>query len=307
VVTPLQGIRKAARSIEVTYDSGEDLSLAVKVAREANVSVVVVGLTGRNEGESIPYMKMGGDREDLSLPEASERLVRTVAAATDRCVVVLEGGSAILTTGWRDDVPAILVAWYPGMEGGNGLAAILFGDENPSGKLPVTFPETNDQLPFFDKKAKSIEYGYYHGYRLFDRERMEPAFPFGFGLHYTEYGYSNLRLSAQEIGRSGAIQVKADIANTGSMAGCEVAQLYIAYPVSAVDRPVKELKGFTRVHLEPGETKTASFEVKAEDLAYYDVDAGGWVVDEAEYIVYVGSSSRVEDLHLRGIFRVSGT
>ena len=307
IVTPLQGIRNAAGSIEITYDSGKDLSLAAKAAREADAAVVVVGLTGRNEGESIPYMKMGGDREDLSLPAASERLVRTVAAATDRCVVVLEGGSAILTTRWQDDVPAILIAWYPGMEGGNGLAAILFGDENPSGKLPITFPETNDQLPFFDKKAKSIEYGYYHGYRLFDRERMEPAFPFGFGLHYTEYGYSNLRLSAQEIGRSGAIQVKADIANTGSMAGCEVVQLYIAYPVSAVDRPVKELKGFTRVHLEPGETKTASFEVKAEDLAYYDVDAGGWVVDEAEYIVYVGSSSRVEDLHLRGIFRVSGT
>lgn len=305
VVTPLQGIRDAAGSIEVVYENGEDISLAVGAAREADVTVVVVGLTARNEGESIPYMKMGGDREDLSIRAGDRELIEAVCAETDRCVVVLEAGSALLTSGWRDKVQAILMAWYPGMEGGSGLAAILFGDENPSGKLPVTFPETNDQLPYFDKKAKSIGYGYYHGYRLFDSEGMEPAFPFGFGLHYTTYAYSNLRLSAKEIGMDGAIRVDADITNQGEMAGCEIVQVYVACNGSKVDRPVKELRSFTRVHTEPGETKTVSLEIKAEDLAYYDVGAGDWKTEETEYTVYVGSSSRAQDLHLSATFRIS--
>jgi beta-glucosidase len=307
VVTPLQGIRKLAGSVEVTYDSGEDLPLAAKAASEADVAVVVVGMTGKDEGESIPYMKMGGDREDLGLRETDIALIKAVAGATDKSIVVLEGGSAILTTGWRDDVPAILMAWYPGMEGGNALAAILYGDENPSGKLPITFPESNAQLPYFDKKAKSIVYDYYHGYRLFDRKGMEPAFPFGFGLHYTEYEYSDLRLSPTEIATVGTLTVEADITNRGGMAGCEIVQVYVGCPASGVDRPVKELKGFTRVHTEPGETKTVSFEVKVQDLAYYDVAAGDWKVEEGEYDVFIASSSRASDLHLEGIFHVAGT
>ena len=280
VVTPLQGIRDAAGSIDVVYDSGEDQTLAAKTARDADAAVVVVGFTGRDEGESIPYMKAGGDREDLSLRERDIRLVETVASANERCVVVLESGSAVLTTGWRDKVPTIIVAWYPGMEGGTGLAAILFGDENPSGKLPVTFPESNEQLPFFDKKARSIESGYYHGYRLFDKQDKQPAFPFGFGLHYTEYAYTDLRLSAREMAADGALTVEADITNKGGMDGCDIVQVYVGYPASEVDRPLKELKGFTRVHLDPGETKTVSFDIKAGDLAYYDVEASGWRVEE---------------------------
>ncbi|MBN2027140.1 MAG: glycoside hydrolase family 3 C-terminal domain-containing protein [Actinobacteria bacterium] len=305
VVTPLQGIRDKAGSIEVTYDSGENPAFAAAIAREADAVILVVGLTGRDEGESIPYVKMGGDREDLSLRAADIVLIEAVADASERCIVVLQGGSAVLTAGWRDMVHAIIMAWYGGMEGGNGLAAILFGDENPSGKLPVTFPESNDQLPHFDKKAKSIEYGYYHGYRLFDHKGMAPAFPFGFGLHYTEYWYSNLRLSAREMGTGGAITVEADITNRGGMAGCEIVQLYVGCPPSGVDRPVKELKGFTRVHTEPGETKAVSFELKAVDLAYYDVDAAAWKVEEGEYTLYVASSSRTEDLHLKGDFRIT--
>jgi beta-glucosidase len=305
VITPLQGIRTRAGSIAVAYESGEDLTLAAKAAREADVAVVVVGFTGRDEGESIPYVKLGGDREDLSLRAKDIALIAAVAGATDKCVVVLEGGSAVLTAGWRDKVPAILMAWYPGMEGGNALAAILFGDENPSGKLPVTFPESNDQLPHFDKKAKSIEYGYYHGYRLFDKEGMEPAFSFGFGLHYAEYAYSDLRLSAQELDANGTLTVEADITNAGEMGGCDVVQLYVSCPASGVDRPVKELKGFTRVHTEPGETKTVTFEVEARDLAYYDTAAGDWKVEEGEYTVFIGSSSRAEDLHLRAAFTIS--
>jgi beta-glucosidase len=304
IITPLQGIRGLAGSIVVSYESGEDLSLAAEAARVAGAAVVVVGFTGRDEGESIPYMKTGGDREDLSLRKEDIALIEAVADANPRCIVVIEAGSAVLTSGWRDKVAAILVAWYPGMEGGNALAALLFGIENPSGKLPVTFPETNQQLPPFDKKAKSVEYGYYHGYRLFDKEGYEPAFPFGFGLHYTEYAYANLRLNAHEIEVDGVLTVKADITNTGEMAGCEVVQLYVGHPTSGVDRPLRELKSFTRVHTEPGETKTVSFDIKAEDLAYYDGDTGAWKVEQREYVFFVGSSSRASDLHLEGTFRV---
>ncbi len=304
VVTPLQGIRARAGSVEVDHVDGEDPSLAADAVSDADAAVVVVGFTARDEGESIPYMKAGGDREDLGLRDSDIALIKAVAAATDRCIVVLVAGSAVLTADWRDEVPAILVAWYAGMEGGNGLAAVLFGDENPCGKLPVVFPESNGQLPFFDKKASSVEYGYYHGYRLFDKEGEEPAFPFGYGLHYTEYQYSNLRVSAREMGADGSITVKADISNRGDMAGCEIVQLYVGYPASGIDRPLKELKGFDCVRVEPGETRTVSFELAARDLAYYDVSAGAWRVEAAEYDIFIGSSSRLSDLRLEGTFRV---
>jgi len=163
----------------------------------------------------------------------------------------------------------------------------------------------NDQLPHFDKKARSIEYGYYHGYRLFDKEGKEPAFPFGFGLHYTEYAYSNLRLSARELDTEGVLTVDADIANKGDKAGCEIVQVYVTYPGSETVRPLKELKGFTRVHTKPGETKTVSFAIRAADLACYDVESGRWKVEEGEYTVYVGSSSRAGDLHLSDTFTIS--
>lgn len=305
VITPLQGMRESAGPVEVVYDSGEDPSLAAEAAGNADAAVVVVGFTGRDEGEYIPYMRAGGDREDLSLRKADVALIESVAAANERCVVVIQAGSAVLTAEWLDRVPAVLMAWYAGMEGGSALAAVLFGDENPSGKLPITFPESNGQLPHFDRKAGSVEYGYYHGYRLFDKEGLRPAFPFGFGLHYTEYGYSNLRLSADEMGVDGTLTVEADITNLGDMAGCEVVQLYVACPASGVDRPRKELKGFARVHVEPGETQAVSFALKAEDLSCYGEDAGEWRVEEGEYAVYVASSSREEDLHLGAAFRIA--
>lgn len=303
VVTPLEGIRKAAGSIEVVYDRGDELTRASRLAREADATVLVVGLTGRDEGECIPYMKAGGDREDLSLRDADAHLAAIVARSTDRCVAVVEGGSAVLLDCCRQ-AAAVIMAWYPGMEGGNALGAILFGDENPSGKLPLTFPESNGQLPFLDKKARSVEYGYYHGYRLFDHEDMQPAFAFGFGLSYTTYAYSNLRLSADEMGADGSLRVEADVSNTGGMAGEEIAQLYVSYPSSVVERPSKELKGFARIHLEPGDTKTISFQLKAEDLAYYDAGAMGWRLEEGEHTIYVGPSSRTEDLGLSAHLRI---
>ena len=308
VVTPLHGIRdKVGGRVEVVYDSGKDLANARRVAGNAEAVIVVAGLTYKEEGEYLSDLsRVGGDRDDLDLPAGQETLIKAVAEAADRCVVVLEGGSAITMGAWKDEVEAILMVWYPGMEGGHAIADILFGDINPCGKLPITFPESADQLPFFDRKAKTIEYGYYHGYRLFDKEGLRPAFPFGFGLSYTEYEYGNLRLSEKRIGKGGRIAVSFDVTNTGEMEGHEVAQLYVGYKGSKVDRPVKELKGFARLDLEPGETKTGLIEVKAEDLAYYDTDAGAWESEEIEYAVHVGPSSRYEDLQLSDTFMVSG-
>jgi beta-glucosidase len=307
VVTPLDGIRKlAAGAVEVVYESGKDLEAALHAASEADATIVFAGLTGRDEGEFMPFIHTGGDRADLGLPRGQDALIKAVAARSDRCIVVLEGGSAILTGAWQDDVEAILVAWYPGMEGGNALAEVLFGEVNPGGKLPVTFPPSNDQNPPFDKKAKTAEYGYYHGYRMFDKKGMAPAFAFGFGLSYTEYSYSNMRLSDNAIGKTGKVLAEVDVTNTGEVAGEEIVQLYVAFEGSGVDRPVKELKGFKRVALDPGQTKTVSLEVAAEDLAWYDASRGEWLIEEADYLVCVGPSSREEDLTLRDKFTVWG-
>lgn len=306
VITPVQGIRdKAGNSIEVIYDNGHDLDFARRKAAEADAVIVVAGFTYKEEGEYLSAVtRIGGDRVGLGLPSEQVEMITAVAAQTDRCVVVLEGGSAVTMEPWKDEVEAIIMAWYPGMEGGNAIAEILFGDANPGGRLPLTFPKSVDQLPFFDKKAKSIDYGYYHGYRHFDREGLEPEYAFGFGLSYTTFGYSDLKLSAKEIGRDGSLSVRATVTNTGDAAGEEVAQLYVGFNGSAVQRPVKELKGFARVSLEPQKTVTVSMEVAAEDLAYYDISAGAWVVEEIEYEVLVGGSSRDDDLVLRDSFKI---
>jgi beta-glucosidase len=189
------------------------------------------------------------------------------------------------------------------MEGGNALADIIFGKVNPCAKLPCVFPKSESQLPFFDKRAKRIEYDLFHGYRLMDRDGHEPAFPFGFGLSYTTYKYSNLQLDRDEIDADGTLYANVDITNTGDVPGEEVAQLYIGYTVSKVERPLKELKSFSKLHLEPGETKRIEFVIKVEDLAYYDEQLNKWIVEPIAYTVYVGSSSHREDL-LSAQFRV---
>lgn len=308
VATALDGIRnRAAGDVEVIYASGRNLNRARLAARDADAVVVVAGLTHKDEGEFMPVIHTGGDRENLLLPLKQERLIKAVADENGRCVVVLEGGGAIVTTPWQDEVEAILMAWYPGMEGGNAVADILFGDVNPGGKLPMTFPASNEATAPFHKKAKSEEYGYYHGYRLNDREGVMPAFAFGFGLSYTKYAYSNLRLSASPEGAGGAIRVEADVTNVGEVAGAEIAQLYVGYQNSSVERPVKELKGFTRVFLRPGESRSVSFDLVLSDLAFYDIGKCAWIVEEICYTVLVGASSRRADLPLVGSFTVSGS
>ena len=189
------------------------------------------------------------------------------------------------------------------MEGGAAVAEILFGEVNPSGKLPIVFPKREDQLFPFENKALQVEYHGFHGYRWLDDKALEPLFPFGFGLSYTEFKFGNLRLAEKEISKSGKLTVSVEVANAGKVAGEEVVQVYVGCLGSKVPRPKKELKAFARIKLDPGEKKTVSLEIPASDLAYYDVASSAWVVEPIEYQVLAGPSSRDSDL-LKDKFKI---
>ncbi len=304
-VSPLEGIESKAGGRVKIIKAGSSPSSAASAAGKADAAVLFVGLDWKDEGEHFPIVEVGGDRKDLGLSKKDVKLIKSVAASSERCIVVVYGGSAITMEDWKDDVDAIVMAWYPGMEGGSALANVLFGDVNPSGKLPIVFPKSMDQLYKFDNKAKEVHYDYYHGYRYFDKNGLEPAWPFGFGKSYTTYEYSNLRLSEDEIGSSGSIKAKVDVKNAGDMAGEEIVELYVGYQGSEVHRPVKDLKAFARVRLEPGRKETVALEIRAQDLAYYSEEVNDWVVEEIEYEVMVGPSSKEEDLIKAG-FKIFG-
>ncbi len=309
VVTPLQGLRRyLGANTQVNYDFGTDLSHARQLAKSSDAVVLVAGYDFRDEGEYIPEMPnpadRGGDRKDLHLHPQEVKLIQELAPENPNTIVVLLGGSSILMEEWKDKVNSILMAWYPGMEGGTALARVLFGDVNPSGKLPITFAKDPSQLPpFAPPYTGSIEYGYYHGYTLADKKAYQPAFPFGFGLSYTRFQYSSLHLGATEIAPDDGLPVTVDVTNTGSRSGEEVVQLYVGFPNAKVDRPVKLLRGFTRILLSPGEKKTVTFTLHARDLAYYDPESSVWCVEPVVHQVLVGSSSRSSDL-LQATFRI---
>jgi len=294
IITPLQGIKDTVGDkLKVIHHEGYDIDVAQQLAQSVDAIVLVVGYTFKDEGEYIPHVSKGlGDRTNLGLKEDDVKLINAVAEVNKKCVVVLVGGSAILMEEWKEKVPSILMAWYSGMEGGKALANILFGKVNPSGKLPFTIPKDPAHLPYFKIDIDEIEYGYYHGYTLMEKKNIEPAFPFGFGLSYTEYSYENIRVESTEE----KIIVSVDISNIGAISGEEIVQLYVGFENSSVDRPLKLLRGFKRVALKPKETKTVSIDVKKKDLAWYNSDNREWEVERIEYTIYIGSSSENEDL-----------
>ncbi|HSJ57099.1 MAG TPA: glycoside hydrolase family 3 C-terminal domain-containing protein [Anaerolineae bacterium] len=299
VVTPLEGMRAAVGDkVTVDYDDGHDVSAAARLVSGAGAALLVAGYTFEDEGEYMgsPFQARGGDRASLALEPHDERLIQAVAAANPHTVVVLVGGSAVVTEAWRAQVPAILMAWYSGMEGGHALADLLFGNANPSGKLPCVFPRSASHLPFFDRTATEIEYDLLHGYRLLDSAGHEPAFPFGFGLSYTNYEYGNLRVSNEVVGPEDTLVVCVDVANRGKHQGEEVVQLYAGCPGLAVNRPPRELKAFVRVPLNPGETRQVTFDLPVRRLAYYDVGTSKWSVEPGTYSIYAGGSSHPADL-----------
>ncbi len=306
-VTVVEGLRDALGATSVIYEPGDDVLKARAAARAGDVVVVVAGFDHSDEGEYIPQnpdkREWGGDREDLALKRADRELILAVAAENPRTIVVLIGGAAITVEEWQDKAAAILMAFYPGEQGGAALARLLLGRANPSGKLPFTVPRDAAQLPPFDNKSARVEYGYYHGYTLADKKGWEPRYPFGYGLSYTSYSYANLALDTPVAEEGATVTASVDVTNTGSRPGDEIVQLYVGFPGSKVDRPVKLLRGFERVSLAPGETKRVSLPVKVRDLAYYDVGAKAWTVERLDYPVLVGGSSRPSDL-LAARFRV---
>ncbi len=259
---------------------------ALKAAREADAVVLFLGLTARLEGEEMPVQIegfRGGDRTRIDLPAPQQRLLERVVALGKPTVLVLLNGSALAVTWAQAHVPAILEAWYPGQAGGTAIADVLFGDYNPGGRLPVTFYRDVADLPAFEDYRMAGR-----TYRFFDGT---PLYAFGHGLSYTTFRYTNVRTSASSVAPAGAITVRADVTNTGKRTGDEVVQLYVRHLGSKVTRPKRDLRGYTRVTLAPGQTKTVTFELLAASLAYWDAASHRWVVEGEPVEVEIGASS----------------
>jgi beta-glucosidase len=307
VITALAGMKEYVEGVFVMAGDEADPGAAARSAADADAAIVVVGCTADDEGEFIPGRMtaeqgggrgaIGGDRDSLALAPKQVELIRAVARANPRTIAVIVSGSAVTVSEWVGEVAAVMQTFYSGMEGGRALAELLFGDESPSGKLPFTVPVAESELPFFDKNATMIEYGPYHGYTLMEKSGRTPAFAFGFGLSYTQFRYRALRVRrARE-----SVEAQVSIANVGAAEADEVAQLYVGFPGRAVERPHKLLRGFERVRLKPGETRTIRFSVPIESLRYYDPDARVWRLEPGQHIVYAGGSSRGQDLLRRDI------
>lgn len=320
VVTPLEGIKRAFGKTKVKYNDGSALEKAAKVAADAEAAIVLVGYTSMDEGEYVmpditkqfahhfpepteedmplaanlfqiqqqgqTGMKFapGGDRASLRLKPADEELILKVAAANPNTIVIIETGSAVILEKWKTKVPAILVLWYPGMEGGNALADILNGTASPQGRLPCTFPRRMKDLPYFDRDAKKITYDMWHGYRKLERDSQHAAFPFGFGLTYTRFEWSDIRVTPAIATAGDTFEVSVRVRNRGKIAAADVVQLYVGAPDSKVERAVAELKGFQRVELQPGEEKRVSLSLPVRSLEYYDPKKK-WTVEKTRYVI----------------------
>jgi beta-glucosidase len=287
--------------------SPEMIERAVRAARQVDVAIVFAGTN-----HSRNFDTEGSDRKDMKLPYNQDELIRRVVEANPRTVVVLISGGAVEMDPWVDQVPAIVQAWYPGMEGGNAIAAVLFGDVNPSGKLPCTFPKKLDDSPAHALGAypgvdgvEHYDEGLLVGYRWFDTKDIEPLFPFGHGLSYTQFAYSALTLTSRANDSDPFVTVMANIENTGKRDGSEVVQVYIHPNHSSVSRPDKELKGFQKVNVRAGRTQGVSIPLDRSAFAFYDPEKGGWVAEKGEYTILVGSSSR--DIRLKTEFKLEET
>jgi beta-glucosidase len=275
-ISLLEGVRKIVPEAKVTFDAGKDVSVAVARARESDIVILALGEWQGISGE-------GFDRSNLNLPGNQEELLEAVAGTGKPVVLVLENGRP-LTIGWaKDHVPAILEAWYPGEFGGQAIAETLFGENNPAGRLTVTFPRSVGQLPDFYNTDPSRNHRYVD-------DDGKPLFPFGFGLSYTTFRYDGLAVQAPSSGSHDDVQVTVNVTNTGDREGDEVAQLYVRQEVSSVETPERALKGFSRIQLKPQQTRTVVFRIPREQLAIWNADAK-WAVEPGDYTVWVGGSS----------------
>ncbi len=314
-VTILQGIREAVPQAQVVYARGAELvdgmgnrgevpaseisaEAALAAARDAEVVVFVGGLTADIEGEEmrVDYPGFaGGDRTDLRLPASQQKLLEAVQATGRPVVLVLTGGSALAVDWAQQHVPAILMAWYPGQRGGSAVADTLFGDSNPAGRLPVTFYKADEPLPAFDDyRMEGRTYRYFKG---------TPLYAFGHGLSYTRFEYTDLKVDRERLTRRTKLKIRFKVENTGARAGDEVVQLYLHAVQAAHARANRELRGFQRITLQPGEKREVSFTISPQDdLRYYDEALRDYATDTGAFEVQVGASS--VDLRLKRLFTV---
>ncbi|MBN1652301.1 MAG: glycoside hydrolase family 3 C-terminal domain-containing protein [Deltaproteobacteria bacterium] len=283
---PAAGIRQVAGA-GINVVSGADAALA----SSADFVVVVAGLTPEDEGEE--YTR-AGDRANFALDgkkggSLQNNLISAVAQKGKPMVVVLEAGS-VVDMPWLSLVPAVVMAFYPGMDGGSALGELLFGDVNFSGKLPVTWPKRWEDEPLFSG-GTTTAMQYDLGYRYFDRNHIEPLFSFGHGLSYTRFEYKNLRVPCSEVTKGAVVDVSVEVTNSGAVAGDEIVLLFVSYPGSSARRPVKELKGFYRVSLEPGQTKRVSIPLSIADLKFWDMASNSWQIESGQVQVMVGPSA----------------
>jgi beta-glucosidase len=315
-ITPLKGLQTlAGEGIRINYSQGYRIERgaradeglikeAAAAAAAADVAIVVGGWThGYNYSvwSDNAYDAEDIDKPDMRMPFGQDELIRAVLKANPKTIVVLIGGGPIDMTEWVDQAKGIVQAWYPGMEGGNALAKILFGKVNPSGKLPVSFPRKLEDCPAhklgeFPGDGTTVKYNddIFVGYRYYDTYHVQPLFPFGYGLSYTTFGYSNLKVATD----GGKTVVSFVLKNTGSVSGAEVAELYVKEEKSELPRPDKELKGFSKVFLLPGEEKIVTISLDASAFQYYNDKLGKWVEEPGVYDVLVGGSSR--DIRVMG-------
>jgi beta-glucosidase len=300
VKTPLQGIKEAVPSAEILYADGSDLAEVKKVASEADAVIYVVGYNHDDEGEFISTDTsdnytgaIGGDRKrGLGLHDEDVKLLQETGDVNEKSVVVLIGGNMIMMTDWIDKVNSVLMAYYPGMEGGTALAEILFGDVNPSGKLPFVVPVYEEDLPHVDWEATDQYYEYYHGYTRLDKNGVKPLIPYGFGLSYTNFRFEDPEAEIQ--GDELVASVK--VTNTGDREGKEVVQLYVGFENSAVDRPIRQLRGFEKISLKAGESKVVTVKTPLEKLKWYNPVYREWQLERMKYKIYLGNSEALDDL-----------
>jgi beta-glucosidase len=293
--SPLRAIQAKAPNAKVSYDDGTDPAAAAKLAASSDVAVVFVH----------QHTHEGADLENLSLPDHQDDLVKQVAAANPQTIVVLENGDPVLMP-WLTSVKAVLESWYPGQRGGEAIANILFGDVNPSGKLPISFPKSEADLPHLTVPTPPpsnqptnddllptpvfIDANYTEGlkvgYRWYDAENKDPLFPFGFGLSYTSFSYSQLNVTSGK-----PVQVRFSVKNAGSRAGAEVAQVYLGLPASAGEPP-KRLVAWEKVQLDPGQSRTVTVSLEPQFMSIFNVEKDAWDLLPGDYLVFAGGSSR---------------
>ena len=308
-ISILEGVTQVAGgSIKVLSDTNAEE--AVRFAKQADAVVVCAGFNQRPKGNETNRNEglIEGEEHDrpFDLPAGQADLIRAVAAVNPHTIVVINSGGAVAMAGWLDKVPAVLQAWYSGQESGRAVADILFGDVNPSGKLPATFEkrwEDNPCFPYYHlRKGNKTPYteGIFMGYRGYDEKKIKPQFPFGHGLSYTQFKYSKLNLIQNNDPKNPLVTVEFELSNTGDRAGAEVAEIYVQPIKPGVPRPLKELKGFRKVFLQRGEKQKVSIALDKNAFAYYDPDKKDWIAEKGKYKILVGGSSR--DIRLNYTF-----